>query len=113
MFKATHLAILAALCSAPLLADAPLNPHSLGMMEGSLSACASTDAAEAAKYQAHAAAITRGFTAQELAKMRDTAMYKEAYDQTASALGQAAPEELRRTCSELLGHKEGFTKPAR
>lgn len=84
------------------MADASLTVQSLGVSHATVEFCAQLDPATAAKYREQAALMIQGMSTEELARIRSTDAYKEAYAQAKAALGEMSGTEAKEFCYRFL-----------
>lgn len=98
---------ISAALSIPLLAAAaePPAPAALGQMESILDSCATAKPKEAENYKKQRKKLTEGMAEKDVAAIRDSDPYKEAYKVIQESFQQASTEEVEKACNTFAGHK--------
>jgi hypothetical protein len=105
--KIHRILCLSAAIALPQLALAKLPPNSsLGQVEGTLDFCVQVDSPSAAKYEEFKKRLVQDVPEKEVAEVRKSTEYKEAYDGISEALGKAPKDQAVKACTSLLGSKK-------
>ena len=100
--KIHRILCLSAAIALPQLALAKLPPNSaLGQVEGTLDFCAHVDSQSAAKYVDHKKLLVRDVPETEVAEVRKSQEYKDAYDAIGEALGKVPKDQAVKACTSL------------
>lgn len=93
----------AAIALPPLaLAEIAVSGDSLGTAQGMVDFCAQLNPAAAAKLKDQAGQLVRGVPEREVAKLRRTAAYQEAYQSVSAELDQVPAQEALVACNGFL-----------
>jgi hypothetical protein len=93
---------------APLAhADGPaLNAQTLGVSESILNYCGPLDPAAAAKLRAKIKQLVRGASEQQLAQMRNSDEYRQAYDSLVDFVAKVDVHNAKRICFEFPAERK-------
>jgi hypothetical protein len=94
--------VLVALPFAGQAGELALNARVLGLTDGFLKYCAEVDSTAAAQLHEKLKVILRGASADEVAKIRDSAEYRTNYDSVTNFVGKVAQQNSKRVCSEAI-----------
>ena len=84
-------------------ANTPIQPYSLGVVEGGISYCAKVDSANAARYQANKVNLLKGLSKTALEKARNTAKYTKGYSLAKDVYDKMAKNAVLADCAGLKG----------
>jgi len=85
--------------------EKPPAPAALGQLESILDSCAAAKPKESENYKKQRAKLTEGVPEKDVAKIRDSEEYKQAYTAIRERFDQASSEEVDQACSAFAGHK--------
>jgi hypothetical protein len=80
-------------------------PADLGQLESILDSCAAAKPKDAESYKKQRAKLTEGVPEKDVAKIRDSEEYKQAYTTIRERFDQASSDEVDQACSAFAGHK--------
>jgi imidazolonepropionase-like amidohydrolase len=81
-------------------AQAP-DPHALGIAEVMLDYCAKAYPSSAEKHQSQVKRLTEGVSAEALAKVRNSELYRRAHDAEGDFVSKIDPRNAKRACSKI------------
>lgn len=84
------------------LAERPFTNQSLGTTQSTVDFCARINPGAASKYHEQAGLLVQGVPEQEVAKVRDSDEYKEAYAKASASLGEVAKKDAEEACNSFL-----------
>ena len=105
--KSLSIACISAALMTPYLAAASEPPaqSALGQLESILDSCAAAKPKEAEHYKKQRAKLTEGIAEKDVAKIRASEEYKEAYSSVRERFDHASSDEVDKACNVFLGHK--------
>ncbi|HMK21149.1 MAG TPA: hypothetical protein VK466_02385 [Terriglobales bacterium] len=105
--KILSIACISAVLAIPQLAAAaePPAPADLGQLESILDSCAAAKPKEAENYKKQRKKLTEGMAEKDVAKIRESQPYKEAYDVIQQRFQQASADEVDDACNVIAGRK--------
>lgn len=80
-------------------------PAPLGQVESILDSCAAAKPKESENYKKQRAKLTEGVPEKEVAEIRSSEEYREAYSTIRERFDHASREEVDKACSVFLGRK--------
>ena len=84
------------------LAGLPFTGQALATAQATIDFCAQVHPEQAKKYQEHAKLLVRDSSEEEVAKLRKTSEYKEAYEWVTGELAKVTRDESTTACRGLL-----------
>jgi hypothetical protein len=105
IMKVSRTLLLCAAIALPGLASAnsEISPQAVGIVQAVLDFCAKVDPKDAASFQAQGRKLTGGLSEHDLASLRGTPEYQDAFAGISDALGKSAPKDAARTCAAGVG----------
>lgn len=84
------------------LAELPFTDQSLGTAQATVDFCAQIDPGTATKYQQQVTLLVQGVSEDEVAKIRSTDDYKDAYARASAALAEVSKPDAAEACNRFL-----------
>jgi len=84
------------------LAQANVSGQVLGTVQATLDHCSQAYPEEAKQFEQYGSLLTREMSPQDLAKLRQTPQFRQAYSSTAETLAKMAKEDLSASCKAAL-----------